>query len=228
MLNTESRIIKFPTDRSLGMISLHDIENPREWNEYAEARGEIVVPSDRDVWLSVSHEAMPNLIPLSALAPTDLQVLSITCTRRFDDAQLRHIENLTGLVGLALWETETGDAAFSRLSGLSNLRWLDIGDTQITDEGLAFIQGMSDLEELILLNTHIGDAGLRHLVRLKKLKRLDLMGTKVDDAGFEILGGLNSLESLRIIDTGISYPVFAKLKRVLPHCQIKYHEFARI
>ncbi|HEV2912895.1 MAG TPA: hypothetical protein VGX92_06230 [Pyrinomonadaceae bacterium] len=210
------------------MISLRNVENPGEWNEYAEARGELVVPSERDVWLSVSYEAMPNLTPLSALAAFDLQVLSITCTRSFNDAQLRHIENLTGLVGLALWETETGDAAFTRLSGLSNLRWLDIGDTQITDEGLAFIHGITGLEELTLLNTNISNAGLRHLEELKKLKRLDLMGTKVDDAGFRILEGLNSLEFLRIIDTGISYPVFAKLKRALPNCQIKYHEFARI
>lgn len=228
MLNTESRIIKFPADRSLGMISLRSLENPREWNEYTEASGEIVVASDRDVWLSVSYEAISDLKPLSALKATDLQVLSITCIGGFDDAQLRHIENLTGLIGLALWETETGDAAFSRLSRLSNLHWIDIGDTQITDEGLAFIEGMSDLEELALLNTHISNAGLRHLEKLKKLKRLDLMGTKVDDAGFEILGGLDSMESLRIIDTGISYPVFAKLKKALPNCQIKYHEFARI
>jgi Leucine-rich repeat (LRR) protein len=228
MLNIESRIIKFPPDCSLGKVSLRSVENPREWNRYADARGQLVVPLDRDVWLSVSYEAMSNLTPLYALAATDLQVLSITCTRRFDDAQLRHIENLTGLIGLALWETETGDAAFSHLSGLSNLRWLDIGDTQITDEGLAFIQGMSDLEELTLLNTHISNAGLRHLDRLKKLKRLDLMGTKVDDASFEILGGLNGLESLRIMDTGISYPTFAKLKRALPNCQITYVEFARI
>jgi Leucine-rich repeat (LRR) protein len=210
------------------MISLRDVENPREWKEYAEARGCLNVPSDRDVWLSVSYEAMSDLTPLSALAPADLQVLSITCTQGFKDAQLRHIENLTGLAGLALWETETGDAAFSRLSGLSNLRWLDIGDTQITDEGLAFIQGMSDLEELTLLNMHISNAGLRHLEGLRKLKRLDLMGTKVDDAGVEILGGLVGLESLRIIDTGISYPAFAKLKRALPKCQIVYHEFARL
>lgn len=210
------------------MISLRGVENPRDWAEYADARGEVAVPPDRDVWLSVGHEALSNLTPLSKLAATDLQVLSITCARRFEDAQLRHIEHLTGLIGLALWETETGDAAFARLSGLSNLCWLDIGDTQITDDSLAFIQGMSDLEELILLNNNISNAGLCHLEKLKKLKRLDLMSTKVDDASFETLGGLSSLESLRIIDTGISYPVFAKLKKVLPHCRIKYHEFARI
>jgi Leucine-rich repeat (LRR) protein len=86
---------------------------------------------------------------------------------------------------------------------------------------------MSYLEELSLLNTSIGNAGLHHLGALKNLKRLDLMGTKVDDGSLEILGELNSLESLRIIDTGISYPVFAKLKRALPNCLIKYHEFAR-
>jgi hypothetical protein len=143
MPNAESRIIKFPLDRSLGMTSLRDVENHGEWHKYAEARGELAVPSSRDVWLSVSYEAMSDLAPLSSLCAADLQVLSITCTREFDDRELRHIENLTGLMGLALWETETRDAAFSLLSGLANLHWLDIGDTQITDEGLAFTVGMS-------------------------------------------------------------------------------------
>ena len=228
MPNTESRIIKFLTDRSMGMISLRDIENPREWNEYDEARGEVVVPLNRDVRLCVSYEAMSDLTPLSALKADDLQVLEITCTRKFEDAQLKHINGLTSLLGLALWETAIRDAAFMYLSRMSNLRWLDIGDTQITDQGLAFIRGMPSLEELTLLNTRISNEGLHHLEGLNKLKRLDLMGTKVDDAGFDILAELTGLESLRIMDTAISYPVYAKLKRALPNCQIKYHEHARI
>jgi hypothetical protein len=54
------------------------------------------------------------------------------------------------------------------------------------------------------------------------------MGTKVGDAGFEVLRRLTGLASLRIIDTDISYPVYAELKRALPNCQIKYHEHARV
>jgi hypothetical protein len=228
MLNPESRILKFPMDRSMGMISLRDIENPREWNEYAEARGEVIVPLDRDARLCVSYEAMSDLAPLSVLKADDLQVLEITCTLKFEDSQLKHIEDLTGLLGLALWETPIRDAAFLYLRRISNLRWLDIGDTQITDEGLGFIRGMPYLEELTLLNDQIGNDGLYHLEGLNKLKRLDLKGTKVDDASFEVLRRLTGLESLRIIDTDISYPVYAKLKRALPNCQIKYHEHARI
>ncbi len=212
----------------MGMISLRDIENPREWNEYAEGRGEVIIPLNRDVRLCVSYEAMSNLAPLSTLGADDLQVMEITCTRKFEDTQLKHTEGLTGLVGLALWEVGIGNAAFLYLSRMSNLHWLDIGDTQITDEGLAFVRGMPYLEELTLLNTQIGNDGLQYLEGLSKLKRLDLMGTKVNDAGFELLRKLTGLESLRIMDTDISYPVYAKLKRALPNCQIKYHEYARI
>jgi hypothetical protein len=229
MPDTESRIIKFTVSRSLGIISLRGVDNPKEWIEFADARGEIVIPSNRDVDLRVSNEAMSDLSLLSSLEADDLQELSIICSRRiFKDTQLRHIENLTGLKGLALFETETGDVAFSRLSGLNNLRWLDIGDTQITDEGLAFIQGMSELAELALLNTRVSSACLHLFKKLRKLKRLDLMGTKVDDSGFEILAALKSLEDLRIVNTDISFPVFARLQIALPNCQISYYQRDRI
>lgn len=228
MLNPESRIIEFPADRSIGMISLRDVENPREWDEYAEGRGEVSIPSNRDARLCVGYEAVSDLSPLSTLMADDLQVLEITSTRKLEDTGLRHIQGLTGLTGLALWETDIGDAAFTYLSRMSNLRWLDIGDTQITDEGLAFIRGMPCLEELTLLNTRIGNAGLQHLEGLSKLKRLDLMRTKVGDAGCELLRKLPGLESLRIVETAISYPVYAELKSALPGCEIEYREYARI
>lgn len=211
----------------MGLLYVRSVENPKDWNEHAKARGEVLVPPNTDVRLRVSDEAMSDLSPLSSLREDDLQVIEITCTRKFEGEQLQHIGGLTGLLGLALWETEIGDKACSYLSRLSNLRWLDIGDTQITDEGLQFIRGMMSLEELTLLNTQIGNAGLSHLVGLKRLKRLDLMGTKVNDDGFELLQKLTTLESLRIIDTDISYPVYARLKMALPNCRIKYHEFAR-
>ncbi|HEY9401159.1 MAG TPA: hypothetical protein VIQ24_00600 [Pyrinomonadaceae bacterium] len=210
------------------MISLRDVENRREWDDYAEGRGEVVIPLNRDARLCVSYKAMSDLSPLSTLLADDLQVLEITCTRKLEDTQLRHIQGLTGLLGLALWETDIGDAACMYLGRMSNLRWLDIGDTQITDEGLAFIRRMPYLEELTLLNTQIGNAGLQHLAGLSKLKRLDLKRTKVSDAGFELLRKLPGLESLRITDTAISYPVYARLKSALPGCEIEYRECARI
>jgi hypothetical protein len=207
----------------MGTLYLRDVENPREWNEYADACGEVILPSDQEVRLCVGYEAMSNLSPLSALKADDLQVLVITSSSKFDDAQLKHIEGLTGLLGLALWETDTSDVAFRRLDRMSNLRWLDIGDTHITDEGLAFVRGLVRLEELTLLNTRISNGSLHYLESLGHLKRLDLMGTKVNDDGFERLRRLRGLEYLRILDTGISYPTYARLKRALPNCQIKYH-----
>lgn len=211
----------------MGKLYLRDAERPGEWNEYADARGEVGLPSDGEVQLRVSYEAMSDLSPLSALKADDIQVLAITCVSKFDDAQLKHIEGLTGLFGLALWETDTGDAAFRRLGGLSNLRWLDIGDTRITDEGLAFVRGLTRLKELSLLNTQIGNEGLRHLEGLRNLKHLDLMRTKVNDEGFDGLSRLRGLEYLRILETDISHPTYVSLKRALPDCRIKYHQDAR-
>ena len=227
MLNTERRKIRFPADGSIGKLYLRDAENPREWNEYADARGEVSLPSDAEVRLSVSHKAVSDLSPLSALKADDLQVLEITSASNFDDTQLKHVEGLRSLFGLALWETDTGDAAFRRLGLLSNLRWLDIGDTLITDQGLAFVRGLARLEELTLLNTRIGNDGLPHLEGLKNLRRLDLMGTRVNDEGFDRLSRLRGLRYMRLLDTDISYPTYARLEGALPGCRINYHERAR-
>ena len=222
MSNNERRKISFPVGGSMGTLFLRDAEHPREWNEYADARGEVTLPSDTEVRLSVHHQATSDLSPLSALKADDLQVLGITSTNKFDEAQLKHLEGLRGLFGLALWETDTGDAAFRRLGHLSNLRWLDIGDTLITDEGLAFVRGLTRLKELTLLNTQIGNGGLHHLELLSSLKHLDLMGTKINDEGFDGLSRLRGLQYLRILDTDISYPTYARLKRALPDCRINY------
>lgn len=207
----------------MGKLFLRDVENPGEWNEYSDARGAVSLPADTEVRLCVSHAAMSDLSPLAALKVDDLQVLEITSTSKFDDAQLKHIEGLRGLFGLALWETDTGDAAFQRLGLLSNLRWLDIGDTLITDEGLAFVRGLSRLKELSLLNTQVGNNGLLHLEGMSSLRHLDLMGTKVNDAGFDRLSRLRSLQYMRLLETDISYPTYDKLKRALPDCRINYH-----
>jgi hypothetical protein len=221
-----ARSIKFPDDRSMGTLYLRSLENDGGWNEYAEAQGEVVIPSGMDVSLWVSNKAASDLTPLSILAADDLQGLGIFCLK-LDESQLQHIRHLTGLLELALWETDIRDIAFSYLSRLINLRRLDIGDTQVTDEGLAFVWGLSMLEELHLPDTQIGNQGLRYIENLGKLKRLNLVGTRVNDEGFDSLKKLTNLKLLSIIDTDISYPVFARLKRELPDCQIKYHEFAR-
>lgn len=210
----------------MGELYLRDLEDVNDWNEYTEARGKVAVPLGREVSLWVSSHAASDLSPLAVLRPDDLQVVEITCTK-LDGRQLQHIQHLTGLRGLALWETFISDEAFLHVNKLTKMRWLDIGDTRITNEGLAFVQAFTFLEELTLLNTQISDQGIRHLEGLTNLKRLDLMGTQVSDDSFESLRGLTGLKSLRIVDTDISYPVYARLKRELPDCQIKYHEFAR-
>src|SRR5689334_14852700 len=102
------RSIKFPSDRSMGELYLFSPGVKLDLDEYIEARGEVNVPLEGNVKLIVSDAAATDLTPLSNLAADDLQVISIFCLR-LDEAQLQHIRHLTGLLGLALWETDIGD-----------------------------------------------------------------------------------------------------------------------
>lgn len=214
----EAHIIHFPIDRSLGKLYLSGGE-PGDWVEFAEARGEIIAPCNRDLQLEFNRKQPIDLSPLAYLKPDDIQVLEVSSTH-VEDHQIKYLQHLSGLRGLALWETDIGDVALSYLGKLVALRWMDIGDTKITDNGLAYLSSLSTLKELSLLNNQIGNEGLVHLSRLHRLERLDLMGTKVDDAGAKILAKLKSLRSLRICDSNISDIAYHEISEALPECVI--------
>ena len=48
-----------------------------------------------------------------------------------------HLEGLTNLKKLYLWDTQVTDAGLVHLVGLTNLKWLYLYGTQVTDAGLA-------------------------------------------------------------------------------------------
>jgi Leucine Rich repeat len=217
-------VIHFPITRSLGKVYLPSGGPPDDWVEFAEAQGDVVVPSNLDVRLEVSKEGALDLSPLSKIEPDDIQVLELSSIN-VGDFEIRHLQHLSGLRGLALWETDIGDVALSYVSRLIALRWLDIGDTKITNNGLVYLHSLASLRQLTLLNTQIGDEGLAHLLKLRELEYLDLMGTKVGDAGVSTLGRLKTLKSLRIYDTNISEAGYLEIKKAIPECQVKYRHY---
>lgn len=219
----KTRVVNFPPDRSLGEVYLRSGDSPAEWAEFAEARGDVPVPADAELRLKVVNMARPdfNLAPLATLAPNEIQVLDLACTHVGDD-DLRFIEHLVGLRGLALWETDIGDPALRYIGNLVGLRWLDLGDTKITDNGLSYLTPLVSLKQLLLLNTRLSDQGLVYLVELSNLDHLDLMGTRITDAGVGTLKKLQSLRSLRIYDTNVSELGYLEIKKALPQCAVKF------
>ena len=215
-------VLRFPQDRSIGKLSIRNSDSQREWTEYAAARGEITIPRGAEVRLSIDPCVEFDPALFSDFEPEALAVFEWVSTSRVSDTAIKHLRQLTGLKGLALWETSIGDEALRSIGHLYSLEWLDIGDTEITDQGLAWIRKLWSLDYLTLLNDRVTDNCLVHLQRLPKLRGLDLMNTLVDDNGVAVLSRLFSLRSLRIVGTQITEKGFMELKRALPHCQIRY------
>ena len=219
----------FPTDRSIGTVTVGPFDRPEEWFELCEARGNVIVPSGKEVRLFIDARVDfdPNL--LSNFDPQSLAILEWVSSSRITDEAISHIQHLSGLKGLAVWETSLGDDGLAHIRHLHNLQWLDIGDTKITDNGLAELSELPLLYDLSLLNDCITDEGLRKLTTLVRLRGLDLMHTRVTDAGIEVLGNMNHLASLRIFETGITEAGYVRLRTALPNCQINFHDphFAR-
>lgn len=220
----ENRIIKFLSDHSIGILSFRAAGSNSDWTDFAEAVGNVVVPADKEARLNISPTVEFDPVILSTIEPDVLSVFGWVSTSKVTDDAIAHIQYLTGLQGLALWETNIGDEALWHLRHLSNLQWLDIGDTRITDEGLRHLQELALLRSLSLLNTQISDKGLHYLEGLIKLERLDLMNTLVTDAGVEKLENLTGLKSLRIYQTRITEAGYDKLQRGLPRCRIRFHD----
>jgi hypothetical protein len=175
-----------------------------------------------DLKLWVKNDGLTDLTPLTCLEPDDLYAINFACTRVKDD-DLRYIQSLTHLNGLAIWETNIGDLALAHFSGMASIRWLDIGDTKVTDEGLVHLRSLKGLQSLTLLNDEVGDNGVTHLTGFENLQHLDLMSTRVSDASITSLSSLRGMRSLRIYQTQISENGYAELSRALPRCQIWYH-----
>ncbi len=218
-----SLVLEFPADYSIGTIRLRQRNGGKKWVEFSEAIGKVVIPKKADVSLRIHYDVDVDPTIFSSYKPAALAVFEWFCTSKASDAAIQYLQPLTGLEGLALWETNVGDEALTYVKSLHNLKWLDIGDTKITDDGLRQISEMSSLEELILLNDQITDSGIAHIQSLPQLRTLDLMNTLVTDQVIESLSKMTRLKYLRIFDTQMTERGYNQLQQALPACKIRYY-----
>jgi len=82
---------------------------------------------------------------------------------QFDGTGLEHLESLTHLEYLLLWDTHVCDKHLVHIQGLTQLRHLDLSGTKVTDAGLVHLRGPSQLEFLNLRHTQVTNAGAGEL-----------------------------------------------------------------
>ncbi|MGB2862833.1 MAG: hypothetical protein WBC05_05855 [Sedimentisphaerales bacterium] len=237
----DSRIIHFPSDRSMGMLYVLDsnqvdTSSYDDWEPLCEAIGNVTVPTGMAIRLDWNKEAGDDLSALSMLAPDDLQELGLTGIQIADD-QLRHIAHLTGLQELdisktnilgtglkylakldslkKLWlaNTHVGDDELSCLLELPSLEGLGLRDTPTTDEGMVVV-GMITSLEVLSLSAGVGDEGLAHLNDLKNLRWLSTGDRGVTDKGLACLAGLTNLEYLGLEGAQVSDAGLVYLKNM--------------
>jgi hypothetical protein len=225
-----TRVLHFPQDQSLGVLSIEDrirrseyfqhnydpslpwamdarlLDLDTAWETLGVAQSDVTVPADRDIALRILLKARP-----SELVHPNLR------DRCFADP-----EDLAGLSGLepndlgmlsvsSLAErTYADERVIKPLSRFTGLKMLRLSRTGVTDKGMEYLRSLRSLRSLQLMEPRVGDAGLAVLRYLPALEYVDLY-TATGDAGLKYLGQLPNLRWLRIRMGHIGGPGLAEL-----------------
>jgi hypothetical protein len=157
----ETRIIRFPADRTCGSLYIRDAGSLdyRDWQRIGNARGAKEVFLDKSVRLDIKGGNVADVSFLTDLQPDDLQSLFLY---NVDDGVLPSLSNLTGLQELYL------------------------SDTSISDKGLTMLQPLKNLQRISIYHTAIGDKGLLNLALVNGLKWLTCSGTAITEEGLNL------------------------------------------
>jgi hypothetical protein len=102
---------------------------------------------------------------------------------------------------------------------------LEIGPLPHTpDNALKHLPRLPQLEKLKIESDAITDDGLRHLLGIKRLRVLGIVSAQLTDDGLLILGQMKQLQELAVESPRLTIGGIERLKRDLPHCQIKSFE----
>ena len=179
--------------------------------------GDAFFGSPKWVTLDGGHVTDAGLAHIEGLS--EILTLSLYDTP-ITDAGLAHLEGLDQLHSLLLGATHVTDAGLAHLERLSQLRQLSLDSTQVTGSGLPHLAGLHQLQTLMLNVTKVTDTGLAHLAGLRQLQRLWLNKTQVTDAGLAHLTGLSQLKELHLGGTKVTDAGVKKLQRALPSCGV--------
>lgn len=212
--NAGTKVLRFPSDRVVGKLSMELTRDPSSgpkldparlalessWEFIGLARGDVVVPADRNISLSVDLESgTDKLAGLSQLGPSDLYNLtmySFSGKRPTNGPSLESISHLTGLQILSLGTTGVTAAQMASLKSLRSLRALVlVHELSAGSAGLAALKDLPALEYLDC-DTNPTDTGLKHVGQIRSLRQLRVRMGRVKGPGLLELANLPHLERL--------------------------------
>jgi len=191
-VDSNTRIISFPEDPSLGRIYICDVSPSYEWwwgrspdwQFIGEAVGKISIPKGKLSALIASSDGIKDLSPLTKLKPDDLDILVIEGERKAADKPgdkcLPFICNLTGLKTLILRYSGISSEGLKSLTEITSLSQLSFISEQLDDTGLANIAEIKSLKGLRFYSEKITNEGLSHLVKLDLLEELFPSSRNID------------------------------------------------
>lgn len=209
----KERRLTFPSDVAVGWL---DAYRGEERIVGLPARGEIRVPADTEVFLSLKSPVV-GLYNLDRDAIQSVWLPKKTTTDQ-DLARVSHLACLRELhASKARLVTDGGVAHLARLRGL---RTLDLYQAAVTDAGLVHLAGLVRLERLHLGDTRVQGPGVRYLAGLRRLSWLSLEHTNVDDDAVPALLALRSLRKLVLFGSRLSTRGIAHLRAGLQTCEV--------
>jgi len=217
----EARVLHFPPDCSLGMIEVvdaTDIEGQVVREVVGPARGDVIIPADKDALLTIRADTSQSLSLLKTLHPDDLYYLSIAVETLSDD-DLKTIEHLTGLRRLAIGGygspgacTFTGEG-LRYLRNMRELRALSLSSVPLTDETLSHLASLPSLEELtVQLAPSLKGSGLKYLKDCPNLRVISFYEVPIDNDALIPVGQMDQLTGLHLQYTQITEEGLVHLK----------------
>lgn len=212
---SESKIVHFPEDRSLGKLYIQDMKESKEFelwfywtrvgeeSEYlCEAKGDVRVPAGKRLSLTINPDALNDLSGLSKLRPDDLYGMGFNISQRnpATDDCLLHLAHLTGLTSLDISRTDITDNGMKYIANLKSLESLEMSN-RVTDRGMVYVGQLTSLRRLYFnddAGSQVTNRGMRHLANLKNLEELALTGDRMGDACLAYIKDLPKLYYLFI------------------------------
>lgn len=206
MLKKEFTTLNFPKDYQVGwLFGINRKTN--EYDEdvfYADAIGQVNVPSDISLMLNVDPQAAASMRWLTEIEPTQLKQLYLGQTE-INNENIQFISHLISLEMLYFNHVyeNINDLGTHHLKPLINLRCLGLNATDIGNITLSYLSDMHQLEYLSIGATNVTDNGLNHLYGLSSLKKVSF------DLAYS--GARKNYITLKGIEN---------LQYCLPHCQM--------
>jgi hypothetical protein len=225
-----TKTLSFPPDRWIGSLSLEPDSGPGwdpkgvrlfdEWEHLAPAHGEVRVPQDRHVWLTVRLGLSPR--EAARLQRENPQAYQFSLADRVRTPP----SDLSGLLPLDpndLFRLSVGSpmhqrtgaapALFEPIGHLTGLQILSLWGTGITDAGLECLRPLRSLKALELTQFSLGNRGLAVLKDLPALEHLELC-VGVTDAGLKEVAQASSLRWLNLVHGQFWGPGLAELAKL--------------